>query len=136
MPTHTAAINIRTTSRVEPVDMTGDVAEAVRSSGIENGIVCVSTPHTTSAVYLNEAERGLMQDVVQMATRLTELGVPLQHNRVDRNAQAHLAGILVGNSVTVPVRDGRPQLGTWQSIFFLELDGPRSRRAVITVVGE
>ena len=67
-----------------------------------------------------EPERGLLQDVVQMANRITELGVPLEHNRVDRNAQAHLAGILVGNSVTLPVRGGRPELGTWQSVWFCE----------------
>jgi len=136
MATHTTEISIRTKSRVEPMDVTGDVAEAVRESGIRDGIVCVSTPHTTTAVYVNEPERGLMQDVVEMAGRLTELGVPLQHNRVDRNAQAHLAGILIGNSITVPVHNGQPQLGTWQSIFFLELDGPRSRRALISVMGD
>ncbi|MGD8237614.1 MAG: secondary thiamine-phosphate synthase enzyme YjbQ [Armatimonadota bacterium] len=136
MATHSAEIDIRTKSRVEPVDITGDVTEAVGDSGVGDGIVCVTTPHTTTAVYVNEPERGLLQDVVEMANRLTELGVPLQHNRVDRNAQAHLAGILVGNSVTLPVRGGRPELGTWQSIFFLELDGPRSRRALISVVGE
>ncbi len=121
---------------MEPVDITADVRAAVQAGGIGTGIVCVSTSHTTTAIYVNEPERGLVQDVVEMAERITELGVPLQHNRVDRNAQAHLAGILVGNSVTLPVHDGQPQLGTWQSIFFLELDGPRSRRALITIVGE
>jgi len=135
MPTHAAVISLSTKGRIEPVDITGDVAGAVRESGIADGIVCIATPHTTTAVYVNEPERGLLQDVVEMAGRLTELGVPLQHNRVDRNAQAHLAGILIGNSVTVPVRDGQPRLGTWQSIFFLELDGPRSRRVCVTVIG-
>lgn len=136
MATHTAQIRIETRNRMEPVDITADVRAAVRAGGIGTGIACVSTSHTTTAIYVNEPERGLVQDVVEMAGRITELDAPLQHNRVDRNAEAHLAGILVGNSVTLPVRDGQPQLGTWQSIFFLELDGPRSRHALITIVGE
>lgn len=125
---------VRSRSHVEPVDITSEVAEAVRQSGVAEGIVCVSTPHTTAAIYVNENERGLRRDVVSVAQRLLDLGGSYDHNRVDNNAEAHLAAMLVGNSIVLPVANGGPELGTWQSIFLLELDGPRTRTVRVKVV--
>jgi len=135
MRRHTQIFSVRSRSRIETIDISSEVVEAVRQSGVAEGIVCVSTPHTTAAIYVNENERGLRQDVVvALAQRLLDAGGSYEHNRVDSNAQAHLAAILVGNAVLLPVSGGHPELGTWQSIFFLELDGPRTRTVSVKVV--
>lgn len=134
MPGEGRTFSVRSRSRVEPIDISGEVAEAVRESGVAEGIVCVSTSHTTAALYVNENERGLRRDVVTMAERLLDLGGSYEHNRVDSNAEAHLAATLIGNSVVLPVSGGRPELGTWQRLFFLELDGPRTRTVRVNVV--
>ncbi len=128
-----ASLRVSTKSRIETVDITRDVEAAVREFGVEEGVVCVATVHTTTAIFVNENERGLRGDVVAVARKLLDMNEPFQHNQVDSNAEAHLMAVLVGNSVVLPVRDGRPDLGTWQSIFLLELDGPRSRTVRVQV---
>jgi secondary thiamine-phosphate synthase enzyme len=88
---------------------------------------------------LNEDESGLKNDIRRVAERLLS---PLAgeerfaHDCVDDNAQAHLTSVLLGHSVTIPVRGGRLHLGTWQSVFLIELDGPRSRRLDVQILGE
>jgi secondary thiamine-phosphate synthase enzyme len=131
-------VSLRTAADVEVQDVTGAVRAAVRDAGVENGIACVSVPHTTCAVCVNENEAGLRSDLERLAR---EVLAPLAaagsfaHDRVDDNARAHLTAVLLGNSVTVAVANGAPVLGTWQSIFLVELDGPRSRELHVQVLG-
>jgi secondary thiamine-phosphate synthase enzyme len=128
------SFRVSTKAQTETVDISQEVAEAVREAGVEEGLVCVSTPHTTAAVYVNENERGLRRDVVALARTLLAAGEGFEHNQVDHNAEAHLMAVLMGNSVVLPVRSGRPELGTWQRVFLLEMDGPRHRTVHVTVV--
>ena len=126
---------VETRERTEVVDVTGLVEGAVRTSGVREGVAVVQTSHTTTAVVINEREGRLMQDLLDWAARMAPDGAGYHHDGTDGNAHAHLRGIMLGASVSVPVTEGRLALGTWQSVLFVELDGPRSRRLHVQVLG-
>ena len=129
----TTIIEVTTSIREELVDITADVAEIVRGMG--DGICIVSSMHSTGCIFVNENEKGLRRDVLQMLNSVVT-AEGWAHDRIDNNARAHLKSIIVGHSVTVPVQDGELLLGTWQQVFFAEFDGPRGRRVAVTFVGE
>ena len=139
MKIHQAEAAVKTAGAVCVENVTGHVRRAVEGSGVEDGFVLVSVPHTTCGLVVNEDEEGLRRDIVRMAgSLLTSLAGPVgfEHDRVDNNAKAHLTSILLGHAVHLPVSRSAPVLGTWQSVFLIELDGPRSRRLDIRVFGE
>ena len=127
-------MNIRTNKRTELVDITQEVKSEVRQSSIVNGICIVSTSHTTTAIIVNENETGLRHDILALLEKLIPPSAGYQHDRIDNNADAHLRAVTLGSSVTIPVNSGELVLGTWQSIFFVELDGPRHRTVSITLI--
>jgi len=129
-------IEIDTRERVEIIDVTSFIEEFVRKSGIENGICLVYTLHTTTGLTVNEAERGLIKDMCRLMSSLIPEGAGYLHDKIDSNAHAHLQALLLGNSVTIAVDAGRPILGTWQRILFVELDGPRRRRLYCRTISE
>ncbi len=129
-------IVIKTGRRVEIVDITDRVVEEVRRSNVQNGIAVIYSIHTTTAVVLNEGEKGLLEDLETMLEKLIPRGAGYRHDVIDSNADAHLRATLLGNSIVIPVDGGRPVLGTWQRVLFVELDGPRNRRVAVSVVGE
>ncbi|HEY3175166.1 MAG TPA: secondary thiamine-phosphate synthase enzyme YjbQ [Candidatus Polarisedimenticolia bacterium] len=139
MKIHHARATVKTSGSVCVENVTRVVADELGRSKIAAGIAVVSVPHTTCGLALNEDETGLKEDIRGVAERLL---TPLareggfRHNCVDDNAQAHLTSILLGHSVTVPVAGARLDLGTWQSIFLIELDGPRSRTLTVQILGE
>ncbi|ASJ17589.1 hypothetical protein A3L04_06165 [Thermococcus chitonophagus] len=126
-------IKITTSKEFEVVDITGKVREIVRKSGIENGIVVVFTRHTTTGIIINENESGLISDLEKTIEKLIPKGAGYTHDRIDNNAHSHLRAIILGSSVAIPVENGRLALGTWQSILFIELDGPRTREIYVKV---
>ncbi|HDD36075.1 MAG TPA: YjbQ family protein [Archaeoglobus veneficus] len=126
-------ITIKTKERIEIVDITEDVQSLVSKSDVKDGIAIVYTPHTTTAIIINEAERGLMDDITSIIQKIVPQN-SYKHDRIDNNADAHLRAVILGNSVVVPVTNGKLDLGTWQRIMFVELDGPRSRRVLVKVV--
>ena len=127
-------LSVQTKRRIEMIDITAGVADAVRDSGAETGIAVVFVPHTTAAVTINEnADPDVPADILaKLAELIPERGA---WRHVEGNSDAHLKSSLVGASETVIVEGGRLMLGTWQSVFFCEFDGPRSRRVYVTVVG-
>ena len=125
-------VTVRTSHDREIVDITVPVAEAVSAFAGE-GLVCVSVPHCTCCVYVNENEDGLVEDILEAVRRVT--GGAWRHDRIDNNAAAHIGASLIGNSVSLPLRGGRLVLGTWQRIMLVELDGPRRRTVHLTVLG-
>lgn len=130
-------IEVSTSQRFELVDITRYVEKAVADSGVSNGIAQVFVPHATAAIIANENEPGLIEDYISLFKEIFKPDGPWRHNRIDDNAHAHLASGLIGASRSFPVVNGRLVRGTWQNIFLVELDGPRSRRkVVITVMGE
>ena len=123
--------------RRQLTDITDQVIRFVESSGIINGICTVSVPHATAAVIVNEHEGGLCRDILAKIDELFPQSPTYGHNAIDDNADAHLASAFLGHSRTFPVEEGTVIRGTWQNVFLVELDGPRSRRSVhIQVIGE
>ena len=127
-------MQIRTGKRIELIDITGRVKEQLAESGIENGICVISTKHTTTSVIVNENESGLVSDILKLLEKLVPAHAGYAHDRIDNNADAHLKAVLLGSSEALPVVDGKLLLGTWQSIFLAELDGPRSREVNVATV--
>jgi len=122
-------IEVRSGARREMIDITRAVATAVEGAG--DGLCHVFVPHTTAAVVINEHAD---PDVARDLTAAYEAMVPqIRFAHAEGNSDAHLMATLLGSSVTVPVEAGRLRLGTWQGIFFVELDGPRSRKVWVTL---
>ncbi len=126
-----AAFFINTSETQQLVDITDQVEKIVHTSKIENGICHVHSGHTTSAIVVNENEPNLLQDFM----KLLNYWVPKTDWSHGANAHSHLKSLIVGNSRTLPVFQGSLDLGTWQSVFFLEMDGPRRRQITVTVIG-
>jgi len=130
-------LDYSTRSRVEVIDITSDVEGVVRESGVRNGIVLVFAPHATAAVVLNEAEEGLMRDIVNKILELFPREGNYAHNLIDDNANSHLASAFLGQGKVIPLVNGSMVRGTWQNILLIELDGPRARRRIVVeVIGE
>lgn len=125
---------LRTRSREELVDITGQVAEVVERSGISNGLVSVYAQGATAAIMVQENwDESVQSDVVNLLRKMIPRGVWL-HDAQDGNGDSHLKAGLVGPSETVPVIDGRLGLSQWQNLFFCEFDGPRNDRRVVCTV--
>jgi len=130
-----AEFMVRTQRMQDMVDITRPVADAVRQSGVADGICLVYVPHATAAVVINEnADPNVCEDILEALGQLIPEG-RWRHDRIDSNAAAHIKATILGPSETVPVRDGRLRLGTWQSLMLVELDGPRERSVIVEVRG-
>lgn len=127
-------LEIKTDEPVQVIDITRQVNEAVGESGVAEGICLVYTLHTTTGIVINEAETGLVADLLRRLMSLAPPGDGYLHDRIDENAHAHLQAILLGNSRTIPVEEGCLALGTWQRVLFVELDGPRRRNVIVRVL--
>lgn len=114
-------------------DITSQVKAAISASEIVSGICVVSTRHTTTAILVNESEGGLMDDIQSiMSSTVSDNGY--YHDLIDNNAPAHLKAMLVGSSSTLPIIGGELMLGTWQSVLFVEFDGPKTRTVDVSIV--
>jgi secondary thiamine-phosphate synthase enzyme len=126
-------LRVRTSAKREMVDLTGRVVEIVAQSGVTDGLCNVYVPHATAAIVVNENDDpNVCVDVLDALDKLVPAGV-WRHDRVDGNAAAHIQAAILGPGETLPVHLGRLILGTWQAVMLVELDGPRSRRVVVTV---
>ncbi|MHC4778252.1 MAG: secondary thiamine-phosphate synthase enzyme YjbQ [Planctomycetota bacterium] len=138
---HGCEIPLTTERRFQILDITDRVSEAVSGSGVRDGFALVYSPHTTAAIRVNELDRRLHDDMEAFLHRLVHPDGPSRHNLEtvdDRpNAWGHLVSLLMNASASIPVHDGALEMGGWQSIFFIELDGPReSRKALVRIMGE
>ncbi len=132
-------VNINTGGKNEIVDITGDVRSILKNSGVSAGSILVFVPGATGAVTTIEFEPGLVRDFPELMERLIPENITYLHNETwhDGNGHSHLRASLIGPSLTIPVIDAEPVLGTWQQIIFLEFDNkPRSRKIVVQVSGE
>ncbi len=127
---------IKTSKRTEAIDITREVDRSVEKSGIKKGICLIFLPHATAALILEESESGLIDDIERMAQKIFPRGAGYQHDRVDDNADSHLASGFIGQSRVYPIKDGTVVRGTWQNPILLELDGPRRREISVTIIGE
>jgi len=133
MPPMQETLRLRTRSKFEVVDLTPGVAAAVERSRVAEGVCTVFVRHATAAIVINEnADAGVRADIIAALDKLFPEGV-WEHDRVDDNGAAHLKAAFLGPSESVPVRDGRLLLGTWQGIALVECDGPRDREIIVDV---
>ncbi len=121
----------------EYVNLTDQVEAVVAKSGVQEGMVLVSAMHITAAVYVNDAEPGLIEDIDEWVQRLAPFRQDYKHHRTgETNGDAHLKSLLIHHQVIVPITHGRLDLGPWQQIYYAEFDGRRRKRLVIKVMGE
>jgi len=130
-----------TRHRFELIDLTQQVEELIGSTGIRAGIAIVQSLHSTAAVFVNEWQEALLEDVRALLEEVVNGDAPWRHNDprysdCDRgNAASHLRALLLGSSAMLAIRDGRLVRGEWQSIILAELDGPRTRSVSLQVLG-
>jgi secondary thiamine-phosphate synthase enzyme len=130
-----------TSDRMQLVNITDRVNEIVHKSGIKNGIVHLQSLHTTTAVFLNEWQEALLDDVKRFFDETVQRERYYRHNDPEHsdcergNADSHLRGMIMGQTLSLQVRNAKVLLGTWQSIIFAEFDGPRSRSLAVQVSG-
>jgi len=125
--------HIRSHRKCEMLDITQQVAEVVGKAGLAEAICSVYVTHATAAIVINENDDpNVCEDVLDALNKLIPEGI-WRHDRVDNNAAAHIKSAIFGPGETIPVRNGKLVLGTWQAIMLVELDGPRDRRVVVTV---
>ena len=133
----TEYMTFNTKKRREFINITRDVDKALQKSGIKEGMMLISAMHITSGVFVNDAEPGLHRDIEEWLLKLIPEGHDYYHHRTGEvNGDAHLRNLLIGHEVTIPVTDGKLDLGPWQKVFYAEFDGQRSKRLVIKVMGE
>ena len=124
---------VRSSRPCEMLDITAQVADVVRQSGLAEAMCSVYVAHATAAIVINENDDpNVCLDVLDALDKLIAAGV-WRHDRIDGNAAAHIKATMLGPGETIPVADGRLLLGRWQAIMLVELDGPRERRIVVTV---
>ncbi|MFH1788856.1 MAG: secondary thiamine-phosphate synthase enzyme YjbQ [Candidatus Altiarchaeota archaeon] len=139
MSAYSSEVRITTKREGEIVDITGYVQDKIAESGIKDGICLIFCPGSTGGLSTIEYEPGLMKDVPEAMERIAPSSKDYAHNHTwgCDNGRSHVKATLIGPDLTVPVSDGKPVLGTWQQIAFLELDTRgRDRRIIVKVVGE
>lgn len=137
MKSATKYLYINTTKQREYINITNEVSSLVRECGIREGFVLVSAMHITAAVYVNDAEDGLIYDIDQWLDKLAPVNPDYRHhNTGEDNGDAHLKSLLLHHEVIVPITQGTLDLGTWQQIYYAEFDGMRRKRIIIKAIGE
>jgi secondary thiamine-phosphate synthase enzyme len=136
MKVYTEYLTFNTSDRYEMVHITPQVEAIVRKSGVDDGLCFVSPMHITAAIYVNDNEDGLIEDISKWLEKLAPRWPGYKHHQTgEDNADAHLKALLLHHETTLPVTRGRLDLGTWQRIFYAEFDGQRSKRVIVKVLG-
>jgi secondary thiamine-phosphate synthase enzyme len=126
-------INVRTKSRTELVDMTGQLSRFVQESRVTDGLLVLYVPHTTAAITVNEnADPSVQHDILTELNRLIPFTGAYQHT--EGNSAAHIKTTLLGASQILFIQDGKLALGTWQGVYFCEFDGPRTRKVWVKIL--
>lgn len=121
----------------EYINITDEVEEIVRQSGVQEGMVLVSAMHITAGVYVNDAESGLIADIDNWLEKLAPFNLNYKHHLTgETNGDSHLKSLLIGHEVIVPITKGKLDFGTWQQIYYAEFDGQRKKRVIVKVMGE
>jgi len=136
--TYPASIELRTRGELDIVDFSSELAATVRSSGVSDGVVNVFVAGSTAAITTIEYESGAVSDLKDAISRLAPAELHYDHDAKwgDGNGRSHVRAAMIGPSVSLPVREGVPIMGTWQQVVLIELDlGSRDRRIYVTVYG-
>ena len=126
-------LNIKSRAKTEFIDITDDINKAIQESGIKSGICYIYVPHTTAGITINEgADPSVKRDIISTLNKIIPFEGDYQH--IEGNSAAHIKSSVVGISQFVVIEDGKAILGTWQSVYFCEFDGPRHRRVIVKIV--
>lgn len=136
MKSHTEYLTFKTAQREEFVNITPQVERAIRKAGVREGMALVSAMHITAAVYVNDAESGLIEDIREWLRGIAPEKNYRHHRTGEDNGEAHLKNLLLHHQVIIPITDGRADFGPWQQIYYAEFDGRRPKRVIIKVMGE
>lgn len=127
------SLTIKTGSRIEMIDITEKVADFITKRNIKNGICCLFVAHTTAGITINEnADFTVQLDINNRLSKIIPVSESYSH--LEGNSDSHIKSTIVGSSINIIIDGGRPVLGTWQSIYFCEFDGPRNRRLYIKLI--
>lgn len=132
-------LNLETRGEGDIIDITNRIEETIKASGTKNGLVNIFLPGSTGAVTTIEYEPGLLKDLPAALERIAPSNAYYEHEKMwhDGNGRSHVRASIIGPSLSIPIRDGKLILGTWQQVVFLELDiRPRRRSLIITILGE
>jgi len=128
---------MNTKRRQEFVNITKDVEQAVQESGVQEGLVLVNPMHITAAVYVNDAESGLIEDFQEWLEYLAPKKPGYRHHQTgEDNADAHLKRTLMGHQVTLAITKGHLDFGPWEQVYYAEFDGQRKKRIIVKIIGE
>ena len=123
--------------RRDYINITHEVENALEESGIQEGIILISAMHITAAVYVNDAESGLIEDIDEWLEKLAPFGKDYKHHRTgEDNGDAHLKNLLMHHQVMLAVTEGKIDFGPWQQVYYAEFDGKRQKRVLIKIIGE
>lgn len=137
MRIHSDYMTVQTKQKREFINITQNLKLAMEKSGIRDGMILACALHSNSAIFVNEEEPGLLQDVDEWLEKLAPRRADYKHgSRFESNASAHLQSLLAHHQVLVAITDGRLELGPWQQVIYAELDGQRPKRILIKVMGE
>lgn len=137
MKTATEYLWFNTKTHREYINITGQVEDVVKKSGVTEGMVLVSAMHITAGVYVNDAEDGLIQDIDEWLERLAPYNQHYRHHRTgETNGDSHLKSLVIHHEVIVPITDGKLDFGPWQQIYYAEFDGRRRKRVIVKVMGD
>ena len=126
-------VSVTTVKRIDLVDVTALLTQALATSGMREGALVAYVPHTTAGITINEnADPSVRRDILMVLDKLVPGSLAFTHG--EGNGDAHAKAALVGSSVTIPVQYGRLQLGTWQGVYFAEFDGPRRRHLMVQLL--
>lgn len=135
MRTHTEYLWFNTPNEVEFVCITPEVAAIVEKSEIQEGMALVSAMHITAAVYVNDLEYGLIEDIKEWLAHLAPKANYRHHATGEDNGEAHLKNLVIHHQVILPITNGELDLGPWQQVFYAEFDGRRRKRVVVKAMG-
>lgn len=137
MKSHTKYLTLNTRTSRAIVNITQECEEALKESGISEGMMLVSAMHITAGVWVNDNEPGIWQDAMDMLEELAPEGPDYRHHRTgEDNGHAHLKNLLTHHQVILPITQGRLDLGPWQTVLYTEFDGQRSKRLIIKTIGD
>ncbi|MBN2057796.1 MAG: YjbQ family protein [Candidatus Saganbacteria bacterium] len=137
MKTYTDYLYFTTKQEREIVNITHEIEQAVKRSGVKEGLVLVNSMHITSSVFINDEESGLKQDFLKWLEKIAPARLDYKHHQTgETNADAHLKRTIMGREVVVAITKGALDFGPWEQIFYGEFDGRRKKRVLVKVIGE
>jgi secondary thiamine-phosphate synthase enzyme len=137
MKSYTEYLWFNTKKHRDYINITPEIERILYKSGVKEGMILVSAMHITAAVYVNDAESALIQDIDQWLEQLAPFNPDYKHHRTgETNGDSHLKSLLMHHEVIVPVTEGKLDFGPWQQVYYAEYDGQRRKRVVVKVMGE